>query len=106
MSEDEGLGKNSDNKDLFEVDSVSNDDVKNINDKIKAQLLYSMKNCLANTTSRDNEGSSDIIDRITIHLSNCIKESISTNDIDPDNLVDEERRTQTPVTFGLKSIGF
>ena len=106
MSEDEGLGKDSDDRDLFEVDSVSNDDVKNNNDEIKARLLHSMMKCLANAASRDNEGGSDIIDRITIHLSNRIKESTSTNVADPDNLVDEERRTQTPETFGLKSIGF
>ena len=32
------------------------------------------------------------------------KESVATNVVDPDNLVDEERRT--PETFRLKSIGF
>ena len=106
MSEDEGLGKDSDDSDLFEVDSVSNDDVKNSNDEIKARLLHSMMKCVTNAASRDNKDGGDIINRITIHLSNRIKESISTNDIDPDNLVDEERRTQTPETFGLKSIGF
>ena len=94
MSEDEGLGKNSDDKDLFEVDSDSNDDAKNNNDEIKARLLYSMKKCLANAATRVNEGGSDIIDRIRIHLSNRIKECVSTNVVDPDNLVDVERRTQ------------
>ena len=105
-SEDEGLGKDSDDKELFDLDSDSNDDGKNNNDEIKARLLYSMKKNLANVTTRVNEGGSDIIDRIRFHLSNRIKENASTNDADPVNLVDEERRMQTPATFGLKSIGF
>ena len=103
MSEDEGLGKNSDDKDLFEVDSDSNDDAKNNNDEIKARLLYSMKKYLANVTTRVNEGGSDIIDRIRIHLSNRIKECVSTNVVDPDNLVDVERRTQKNVWNALQS---
>ena len=106
ISKDKGLGKDADDKDLFEVNSNSNNNVRNNNDEIKARLLHSMMKCLANATSRVNEGGSDIIDRIRIHLSNRIKESISTNDVDPDNLVDEERGTLTPETFGLKSIGF
>ena len=106
VSEDEGFGKDSDDRDLFDVDSDSNDDFKITMTRSRLDFLHSMMKCVANAASRDNEDDGDIINRITIHLSNRIKESASTNVADPDNLVDEERRTQTPETFGLKSIGF
>ena len=48
VSEDEGLGKDSDDRDLFDVDSDSNDDFKNNNDEIKARLSHSMMKCLVN----------------------------------------------------------
>ena len=65
-----------------------------------------MMKCVTNAASHDNDDDGDIINRITIHLSNRIKESASANVADPGNLIDEERRTQTPAAFGLKLIGF
>ena len=105
MSEDEGLGEDSDDEDPFEVNSDDgNDGVSNNNDEVRARLYDTMMECLTNDAVRVNNGGSDISDRIRAYLSDRIKETLTTNVVDPDNLVDEERRT--PETFGLKSIGF